>query len=454
MDRLAAEGGRFGQCHVQHTVCSPSRCSFMTGWYPHVRGHRTLWHLLRPDEPNLLRYLKAAGYDVRWWGKNDLLAPETFPDSVTSAGRQLSAPMVPGGTPKKRNPFPADAPEFYSFLYEPSSDDPVENLGDFRCVRTAIDYIRSDPPGPFALYLPIGLPHCPYAAPQPWHDLIDPDALPPLRSCESSEMPDFHRLIRRYRRLDELDGAIFRKINAVYLGMISLVDHMLGQLLTALEQTGHDQDTTVIVFSDHGDWAGDYGLVEKWPSGLDDCLTRVPLIIRCPGNRAAHVVREPIEAFDIMATALELAGIEAQHTHFSHSLVPQIHGASGDPDRAAFAEGGYDPFEAHCFEGYPPRGEAIMTPEHIYYPKLLQQQEHPESVCRAVMMRTASHKLVRRSTGKHELYDLSRDPCELNNVYRTAEYASIRTAMEQRLLHWFLHTSDVVPFDENPRGFS
>jgi len=62
LDRLAAEGTRFDQCHAQHPVCSPSRCSFMTGWYPHVRGHRTLWHLLRPDEPTLLKYLKEAGY--------------------------------------------------------------------------------------------------------------------------------------------------------------------------------------------------------------------------------------------------------------------------------------------------------------------------------------------------------------------------------------------------------
>jgi len=64
LDALAAQGTRFDQCHVQHTVCTPSRTSFMTGWYPHVRGHRTLWHLLRPDEPNLLRYLTQAGYDV------------------------------------------------------------------------------------------------------------------------------------------------------------------------------------------------------------------------------------------------------------------------------------------------------------------------------------------------------------------------------------------------------
>ncbi|MCB0187379.1 MAG: sulfatase-like hydrolase/transferase, partial [Caldilineaceae bacterium] len=47
IDALAAQGTRFDQCHVQHSVCTPSRCSMMTGWYPHVRGHRTLWHLLR-----------------------------------------------------------------------------------------------------------------------------------------------------------------------------------------------------------------------------------------------------------------------------------------------------------------------------------------------------------------------------------------------------------------------
>ena len=80
MDQLATEGVRFENCFVQHTVCSPSRTSFMTGWYPHVRGHRTLWHLLRPDEPNLLRYLKRAGYQIRWYGKNDLLSVASLGD--------------------------------------------------------------------------------------------------------------------------------------------------------------------------------------------------------------------------------------------------------------------------------------------------------------------------------------------------------------------------------------
>src|ERR1700722_13915100 len=60
-DRLAKEGVRFTDCHTQNTVCGPSRCSLMTGWPVHVRGHRSLYYFLHPDEPNLLRYLKEDG---------------------------------------------------------------------------------------------------------------------------------------------------------------------------------------------------------------------------------------------------------------------------------------------------------------------------------------------------------------------------------------------------------
>ena len=63
-DRIASEGTRFENCFVQNPVCSPSRCSLMTGTYVHNRGHRTLWNLLKPDEPSLLRYLKQGGYEV------------------------------------------------------------------------------------------------------------------------------------------------------------------------------------------------------------------------------------------------------------------------------------------------------------------------------------------------------------------------------------------------------
>jgi choline-sulfatase len=452
--RLASEGTRFDQCHVQHTVCTPSRCSFTTGWYPHVRGHRTLWHMLNPEEPNLLKYLKQAGYEVHWGGKNDLLSPPAFAESVDDyrlGARSTRARRADG---HGESPYPFDDPRYFTFLYEPVEGG-IETLGDFRNVDGAIEFLRSRKPGegkPFVLYLPLSFPHCPYHAPEPFHSMVSPGDVPPLRPAGLPGKPDYHHLIRQTRRLDQLDEGFFRQLQAVYLGMIATSDAMLGMLLDALDQTGHAANTAFFLFSDHGDWAGDYGLVEKWPSGLDDCLTRVPLVVRAPGMARGHVVEEPVEAFDVMATALELAGIVPQHTHFARSLVPQLGGAAGDPDRAVFSEGGYDPHEPHAFEGRAQSGDLFRTPEHRYYPKGRLQQDVPESVCRVTSIRTMTHRLVRRPLGTSELYDLTRDPRELDNVYDRSEYASVQRDLERRMLDWSIHTADVVPYSEHPRG--
>jgi arylsulfatase A-like enzyme len=453
MDRLAAEGTRFDQCHVQHTVCSPSRCSFMTGWYPHVRGHRTLWHLLRHDEPNLLKYLKAAGYHVYWGGKNDLLAPESFAASVDDyrlGDRATRAAARPAGH-RLAPPYERDDPRYYSFLYPPLAER-IEQLPDFRQVDGAIELLRSRPQEPFVIYLPLTFPHCPYWAPPGWHDRIDPADIPPLRPADLPDKPDFYTLIRQTRHLDRLDEAALRLINATYLGMAGVSDYLLGELLDALDMTGHAEDTAVFCFSDHGDWAGDYGLVEKWPSGLDDTLTRVPFIARVPGGTRGHVVKEPVELFDFLPTVLELAEVPARHTHFARSLAPQLAGATGDPTRAVFAEGGYDPHEPYCFEGHPGGDQALRDPSHIYYPKTRLQQDVPDSVCRATMIRTATHKLVQRPRGVSELYDLRADPQELHNLHGQSAHAGVRHELECRLLDWYVRTSDVTPFDENPRG--
>ena len=64
LDRLAADGTCFTNAYAQHPVCSPSRASFLTGWYPHTAGHRSLRSLIKAGEPNLLRILRDAGYHV------------------------------------------------------------------------------------------------------------------------------------------------------------------------------------------------------------------------------------------------------------------------------------------------------------------------------------------------------------------------------------------------------
>ncbi|HLK68323.1 MAG TPA: sulfatase-like hydrolase/transferase [Bryobacteraceae bacterium] len=426
IDRLASQGTRFEQCHVQNPVCAPSRCSLATGWPVHVRGHRSLYYALHPDEPNLFRYLKEAGYDVYWFGKNDLLAAETFASSVT---RAVSLPGSPNGA-FGPNPYRESDPLFYSFLREKVAD--RRATADYANLQAAIEIMERPPGKPFCIFLPLLYPHPPYAAPEEFHEMYRPGDLPPLRPPGLPNQPRFHEALRRKMRLDQLQDADFRKVQATYLGMVSYTDWLLGQLMQALERTRHEQDTALFFFADHGDYAGDYGLVEKWPNAMNDPLTRIPLIARVPGGKPGHVSREIVEQFDVMATCLELAKIPASHTHFARSLTPQLAGQAGDPRRAAFCEGGYNTDEPQCFEPL----DQFNSPANMYYPKVALQNEQPDTITRSTMVRTADHKLIYRPDDRSELYDLRADPRELRNVYGDAGYAAVQADLSQRLLTW------------------
>lgn len=253
------------------------------------------------------------------------------------------------------------------------------------------------------------------------------------------------------RALGDTDEKVFKKIHAVYLGMVSYADMLLGRILDALERTGLAENTTVSASSDHGDWAGDWGLVEKWPNAFDDDLTRVPLIVRRPGCPGGHRVAELTQTFDIFPTVCEWEGLPLRHDQFGVSLSRQVGGAAGDPERVVWCEGGYDAREPQCFEGT--AGFAMFNrPGNIYYPKMAQQQEQPESVCRGVMMRTPEYKLVIRTNGDNELYDMVKDPQELENRYHWDEYAELTAQLERQMLVWLIGSSDVVPWEPHGRS--
>ena len=73
LDSLLDDGVSFANAYCQNPVCVPSRCSFLTGRYPHTTGHRTMHFLQEPQEPNILRTMKEQGYEVIWIGRNDVI---------------------------------------------------------------------------------------------------------------------------------------------------------------------------------------------------------------------------------------------------------------------------------------------------------------------------------------------------------------------------------------------
>lgn len=431
-DRLAREGARFQNCHVQYPVCAASRCSMLTGWPTSVRGHRDFTYLLKPYEPNMFRYLKQAGYDVYWYGKNDALAAETFKDSVTEwyqANRVeniLTGP-VPGG------PF--------TMLMKGGMD--RRKMPDYALLQRAIRILeRREADRPFCIFLPLSQPHPPYNAPADFDTMYKPADLPALAPPGLPRKPKFHAEMRKAYHLDQVDDGTLRQVRATYYGQVSYSDWLLGELLEALERTGHAKDTAVMVSSDHGDYAGDYGLVEKWPGGLESCLTHVPLIARVPGGIAGMVGQTMVELYDIMPTFLDLGGTHARHTHFARSLLPQIHGQTGDPGRAAFSEAGYNVYEPQAFEA---------RAGGLYAPKVNLENDEPETVSRAASIKTDRYSYISRPAGQSELYDRVHDPLEENNLIDDGSRAAVLASLQRRLLNWYTDTTGVPDPDNDPR---
>lgn len=431
-DRLASEGARFENCHVQYPVCGASRCSLLTGWPTSVHGHRSLYYYLRPDEPNMFRYLKQAGYDVFWFGKNDALAQQSFPDSVTE---WRDAAGVNAGVRGR----PSNGPTTMLF---PGGGD-RRQTGDYRLLQFAIQVLeRKEADRPFCIFLPLTEPHPPYTVPADFDTLYKPGDLPALVPPDLPKKPIFFQAMREKYGLKNVSDAELRKVRATYYGQVSYSDWLLGELMEALERTGHAKDTALIASSDHGDYAGDYGLIEKWPSGLESCLTHVPLIARTPGGTAGHVGREMNELYDIMATFLDLAGTRATHTHFARSLLPQLHGAAGDPKRAAFTEGGYNIYEPQAFE--PEAGG-------LYAPKTELQNERPETITRCASIKTPRYTFIARPAGQSELYDRQSDAGETRNLIDSKAHEGVREELQLRLVNWYIDTSGVPASDKDPR---
>ncbi len=437
IDALALKGMKFTNAYVNHPVCSPSRVNFMTGWYPHTRGHRTLTHLIQPHEPNLLRYLKDGGYHVALAGaRGDVFAP-----GVTEASTHFSGFTTP---PKKMGmgpQHPIGSPLYDAFYHGLRPGEETWLDFDEACTRTAIDWLAQKPKGPWCLWAPLIFPHLPFEVEQQWYDLYSPEDLPKRISSPGSGKPQFHQAIREKLGTDRLTEDHWQEIRRVYYAMISRVDHQLGRILDALELTGEADNTFVLYFTDHGEYAGDFGLVEKWPSGLDRSLLQNPLIIAGPGVKPNTTAATFTEMVDLMPTLLDLADIKVTHTHFGRSLVDVLSDPEAKIRDAAFSEGGFVTDELNLLEVA--KGE--------YANKANLQHEQPSLVGRAIAMRTELYTYIYRLYESDELYDRSDDPNETENLIDHPEHKGRINDMKSKVLDWLFSSADVIPWTADPR---
>lgn len=454
LDRLVQRDGvSFRNAFCQNTVCTPSRCSFMSGWYPHVRGHRTMFHMMHEDEPVLLKTLKDHGYFVWWGGKNDLVPGQGSFEPYCHVKHEPAGELRSRwGRAQESRGEPGDD-TYYSFYHGriDKGDADVYYDSDWDNVTAAVDLIRGyDRKEPLCIYLPLTYPHQPYAVEEPWYSIVDRAALSPrVPTPEGWEtLPSMLKWIYDRQGLQGWTEERWNELRATYYGMCSRIDHQLGLVLTALQDAGIYDETAVFFFSDHGEFAGDYGVVDMTQNTFQDSLTHVPLVIKPP----AWVPTKPrvsdalVELVDFPATVEALTCIDPGHTHFGRSLVPVLRGETDEHRDAVFSEGGRLHGETHCMELESPQD--TTSP---YWPRLSAQRSEGPEHTKAVMIRTEEHKYVRRLYESDELYDLSRDPMELENRIDDPALATELLRLKERMLTFFLETGDVVPHQTDRR---
>lgn len=455
---VKADSISFRNAFCQNPVCTPSRCSFMSGWYPHVRGHRTMYHMMKSDEPVLLKQLKDAGYYVWWGGKNDLVPPDAIGEYCHVKYEPIEPPKpifggaFAGGGGSWRGEQGSDT--YYSFhVGELDKKEEAHYYdSDWANIMGAVDCIKNaSEDQPLCIYLPILYPHPPYAVEREWLEHIDSSLLPKRISEEmlSDQKPSILEGLRKLYNMQSWSEERWDKLRATYYAMCARVDYQFGIVMDALKQAGIYEDTAVFFFSDHGDFTGDYGLVEKNQNTFEDCLTRVPFLIKPPANTSIkpRVSEAMVELIDLTATVQHYAGIIPDYTHFGRSLASVIAGETDEHRDAVFCEGGRLKGEVHCNESAPANEDASQ----LYWPRgEMQRSEGPEHT-KAVMIRTQKYKYVRRLYEADEMYDLERDPHETTNLIDEPSMFSAIQQLKDRMLTFYQETCDVVPFTRDSR---
>jgi arylsulfatase A len=383
LDRMASEGMLFTQHYAGTAVSAPSRCSLLTGMHTGhtiIRGNANV--SLSEQEVTLAKCLKDAGYTTGAFGKwglgntgstgepdkqgfdeffgyiDQTLAHNYYPYFLMHNNDTV---MLPGNKGKGREQY---------------SHDLIQ--------AAAIKFIETSKEKPFFIYLPYTLPHA---------EMLAPDDS--ILNLYRGKFPE-----TAFAGVDS--GPKFRKgpyasqpaPKAAYAAMISRLDYSVGQVLKRIKELGLDDNTIVMFSSDNGphkeggaepDFFDSNASFRGYKRDLYEGGIREPFIVRWPGKVKAGTKSDLISAFwDIMPTVNEIGGAQTPSNTDGLSIAPTLLGIG-------------------------------TQRQHDYLYWEFHEQGGKKAV-RKGKWKAVQVKVSQIPAPRLELYDLSLDPGETNNV--------------------------------------
>lgn len=411
IDKLGSEGTVFTNTFCQFPVCGPSRASFMTGYYPHATqsfGYVSGRKAIGPDRVTWSQNFKNNGYYAARVSKIYHMGvpvhiekgvdgsddPASWTEKFNAQGPEWRAEgegeLVqgnPDGTKPKRGGNKMT-------IVKADGDDLVHSDG--KAAQKASELIRKHKDKPFFLAVGFVRPHVPFVAPRqdfehyPYQNIVLPKQV-------ENDWDDIPRAGINYvnSKNARMTQDQKKKAIAAYYASVTYMDRQVGKVLKTLKDEGLEDNTIVIFTSDHGFFLGEH---EFWMKvGLMDESSRVPMIIKVPGQKA-NVCHSFTELIDLYPTISSLAGISYPKTIQGKNISKMIEDPTYEVRDAAFSVNG------------PGRN--------------------------MLLLRTKKYAFIQHDGefgDEYELFDMEKDPNQFTNQSKNPEYKAVLESFKKRL---------------------
>jgi len=404
LDRLAEGGTLFQNAYCNGPICVPSRGSMATGMSVNALevwdncspyfGQAPSWGHRMMEEGK--RAVSIGKLHYRGTSDSNGFDEENIPMHIIQGVGMLFSIC--------RNPMPTS--KIFSWMVKNSgAGDSTYLQYDKDITKKAIEWLEKEvsknSDRPWTLFVSLVCPHPPWIAPERFFNFYPAEEIPlPLAYNEAKR--SMHPGLEDFRRFFGVQGSFeddtLKKVTAAYYGMISYLDENIGHLLNTLEKTGLSGNTRVIYSSDHGESMGQKGMFSK--CNMYEESVGIPMIISGPDLPKGQEIDTPTQLMDIFPTILEATGVDSKDEDQELKGYSLISLAQGE------------------------------TPER----SILSEQHSAGAKSAVYMIRKGKWKYVHYVEGyPSQLFDLEKDPNELNDLGGNSESSDQMTTMEKEL---------------------
>ena len=342
IDKLASEGLQFNNAYTNIAVCGASRASLMTGIRPSLNRFNDFSTRAQDDTPqaiSLNQLFMDNGYETISYGKIYHHSDDFQQHwSEKDKGQIQSDFQDPKSIERVNN---AEKGEYgnKNLTYEyPDVDDYAYNDG--KITKKAVNKLKllKETNQPFFMAVGYVSPHLPFIQPKKYWDMYDHDS---IQLADNSYQPENSPFIAieaqhnsaelRKNYLDipaqgKLDDDLARNLIHGYYASVSYMDALIGELIKELDDLGLRDNTTIILWSDHGYFLGEHGFWCKHSTFHE--AVKIPFIMSSPGYAKNQITDSFTELVDVYPTLCELANITPPTYLHGKSLTPVLENPS------------------------------------------------------------------------------------------------------------------------------